>query len=84
MIPLEGAPACPETTVQLTGATSGLGLSGGVIEGIPFVCGEEGVDFQCMKLELGASRWVPVGSGVRFFESAMRVYDDSVLAVGGR
>ena len=86
MIPLEGSPACPSTTVQFKNAISGLGLSGGVVDDIPIVCGESGVDYQCQKLELGANRWVPVDSGVRFFESAMTVINDGsdILAIGGR
>ena len=86
VIPLEGSPSCPDTTTQFSQATSGLGLSGGLIEGIPLVCGEEGVDFVCHKLDVGANAWTPVTSGARFFEAAMIVYNEgnTVLAIGGR
>ena len=86
VIPLEGSPSCPDTTTQFSQATSGLGLSGGLIEGIPLVCGEEGVDFECHKLDVGANAWTPVTSGARFFEAAMIVYNEgnTVLAIGGR
>ena len=86
LVPLNGAPTCPSAATQLSLATSGAGLSGGIVQGVPVVCGEAGVDFVCHKLENGASQWTPVDSGLRFFESAMHVYDNKfkVIVVGGR
>ena len=86
VFPLEGAPDCPAPATQFTQATSGSGLSGGLVEEVPILCGEAGVDYMCHKLEKGASEWTPVASGARLFEAAMVVYDDGgrILAIGGR
>ena len=86
VIPLDGAPACSAPATQFTQATSGLGLSGGLVNDIPVICGEEGVNFECHKLNPSSNIWSPVASGVRFFEAAMTVYNGNseILAIGGR
>ena len=86
VVPVDGAPACSGSPPQFTQATTGSGLSGGVVDGVPIICGEAGVDFACQKLASGASQWTTVGSGIRFFEATSRVFNNGteMLTIGGR